>query len=156
MLSQDLVDLLNKREFISAGTCDFKGRPNAAPKFVLKADAEHVYIVDYTIGTTYDNLKMNPRVSMSFIEPRTLMGYQLNGAVTIIDSGPLYKKMRNEMVDKEIRLTAQHLIEDVRGSHKHDVYEIGITEKFVIFKVKIDEVVEIGTKGDLKRRKKGE
>lgn len=26
MLNQELVDLLNKREFLSAATCDFKGR----------------------------------------------------------------------------------------------------------------------------------
>jgi hypothetical protein len=99
---------------------------------------------------------LNPRASLSFIDPRTLTGYQVNGAVTILDAGTTYEKLRDETVDKEIRLTAQHLIEDVRGSHKHETYEVDITEKFVIFEIAVDEIVEIGTKGDLKRRKKGE
>ena len=156
MITKELVELLNKREFVSLATCDFKGRPNAAPKFLLKADEEHIYLVDYTISTTYQNLKLNPRVSISFIDPRTLMGYQLNGAVAIIEKGPIFDRMHKDMIDKEIRLTAQHLIEDVRGGQKHDVYEVEITEKVVIFEVKVDEIVEIGTKGDLKRRKKSE
>lgn len=151
----EILGLLEKREFISVATCDFRGRPNAAPKFVLKADEERIYLVDYTIGTTYGNLRANPRASLSFLDPRTLTGYQLNGSVAIIDKGPVYRKMRAETVDKEIRLTAQHLIEDVRGSHKHDTYEVEITEKFVIFEIRVDEVVEIGTKGDVRRRKKG-
>jgi predicted pyridoxine 5'-phosphate oxidase superfamily flavin-nucleotide-binding protein len=156
MLTKEQVELLNKREFVSLATCNFSGRPNAAPKFLLKADEEHVYIVDYTISTTYQNLKLNPRVSISFIDARTLTGYQLNGAVAIIEKGPVFDQMHKDLIDKEIRLTAQHLIEDVRGGQKHDAYEVEITEKVVIFEVKVDEIVEIGTKGELKRRKKGQ
>ena len=55
------------------------------------------------------------------------------------------------MADKEVRLTAKHIIEDVRGEGRHDNYEVVIREKFVIFEVKIDEVVEIGIRGEVKR-----
>lgn len=151
----ELLHLLEKREFISVATCDLKGRPNAAPKFVLKADEGHLYLVDYTIGMTYQNLKVNPRVSVSFIDPRSLKGYQLNGTAVIIEKGRLYEKMRREMVEKEIRLTAEHLIQDVRGEARHDVFEVGIGEKYVVFKVAVDEVVEIGPRGEITRKRKG-
>ncbi|MDD5422720.1 MAG: pyridoxamine 5'-phosphate oxidase family protein [Candidatus Omnitrophota bacterium] len=153
MLSKELIKLLETREFISIATCDFKGRPNAAPKFLLKTDNEFMYLVDYTISTTWRNLKINPRASMSLIDPSTLKGYQLNGTVKIIEKGPKYKKMRKEMLDKEIRLTAKHIIDDVRGTSKHESFEVVITENFVIFEVRITEVVEIGIKGELKRFK---
>jgi len=155
MLTEDLVGLLEKREFISVATCDLKGRPNAAPKFVLKVDKERIYLVDYIIGTTYDNLKINPRVSLSFLDPRTLNGYQLNGSVRIISKGSIFEKMRREMLEKEIRLTTKHIIEDVRGESTHDAYEVTIAERYVVYIVTIDEVVEIGAKGDLKRKMKG-
>lgn len=151
MLSEGLLKLLENREFISVATCDFKGRPNAAPKFLLKAGKSRIYLVDYTIGTTWRNLKTNPRTSLSFIDPATLKGYQLNGAARIIDKGREYDRMFNQMQDKEIRLTTKHIIEDVRGMSRHDNFEVVITEKFVVLEVKIEEVVEIGIRGELKR-----
>jgi uncharacterized pyridoxamine 5'-phosphate oxidase family protein len=153
VLTKELISILEKREFLSVATCGLNNRPNAAPKFLLKVDEEHIYLVDYTIGTTWQNLKVNPRLSLSFMDQNTLKGYQINGDVQIIDKGPAYKKMHKEMMDKEVHLTTKHIIEDVRGEGRHDNYEVIIREKFVIFEMKIDEVVEIGVRGELKRRR---
>ena len=153
MLTGELIKLLEKQEFISVATCDFKGRPNAVPKFLLKVDKDYIYLVDYTIGTTWKNLKINPRVSISFMDHTTLKGYQLNGKAVIITKGREYDNLCKEMTAKEIRLTTQHIIEDVRGESTHEIFELVITEKFVVFKVKINEIVEIGVKGELNRRK---
>jgi predicted pyridoxine 5'-phosphate oxidase superfamily flavin-nucleotide-binding protein len=154
MLSKELISLIEKREFLSVATCDFKGRPNAAPKFVLKVEIDRIYLVDYTIGTSLKNLKVNPKVSMSLVDIRTLKGYQFNGSVKIITRGKLYNKMRNEMTDKEVRLTTQRIIDEVRGQPTHETFEVLISEKFIIFEVRIDEVVEMDIYGGLKRNKK--
>ncbi len=154
MLPKELMDLLEKREFVSVATCDFKGRPNAAPKFVLKVESACIYLVDYTIGTSWKNLKINPKISMSLIDTRTLKGYQLNGFVKILTRGKLYDKMRSEMMDKEVRLTTQRIIDEVHGKPTHETFEILISEKFIIFEVKIEEVVEMDVHGQMTRSKK--
>ncbi|MFA5144198.1 MAG: pyridoxamine 5'-phosphate oxidase family protein [Candidatus Omnitrophota bacterium] len=154
MLPKELADLLETREFISVATCDFDGHPSAAPKFILKREGNYIYLVDYVIGMTWKNLKANPQVSMSIVDTRTLKGYQLNGKVKIMSRGKLYNKMRKEMMDKEVRLTTQHIIDEVRGHPTHDTFEILISEKFVIFEVKLEEVIEIDIHGELKRNKK--
>lgn len=154
MLKEDLIDILNKREFVSVATCDFEGRPNAAPKFLLKVDKDSIYLVDYTISTTWKNLKINPRISISFMDTSTLNGYQINGSVKILDKGRLYDKMRGEMLEREVRLTAKHIIEDIRGEAKHENFEIVMAEKFVIFKITVDEIVKIGIGGELERERK--
>ena len=143
---------LDKLEFINVATADTGGQPNAAPKFLLKVVGRAVYLVDYTIGRTWKNLRENPRVSLSYMEHETLTGYQLNGSVKIISSGAGYEKMRDEMTDKEIRLTAKHIIEDVAGKSKHEHFEVGITERFIILKVTVDEVTAIGHRGDIVRK----
>lgn len=153
MLTKELTKLLENREFISVATCDFKGRPNAAPKFLLKVEGDVIYLVDYTIGMTWKNLKMNPRASLSLIDPKTLKGYQINGSVHILEKGAKFEKLCKEMRDKTIHLTTQHIIEEVRGESKHETFEIVITEKFVVFEVKIDEIAEIGIGGELTRKK---
>lgn len=154
MFSKELAGLLANREFINVATCDFKGKPNAAPKFLLKVEGARIYLVDYTIGATWRNLKANPRISMSLIDVPKLKGYQLNGAVKIISKGKFYDKMHKEMVEKEISLTARHIIDELRGHNVHEVFEVLISEKFVIFEVYVDEVVEMDIQGELKRIKK--
>ena len=71
MLPKKIKELLENREFISVATCDFKGRPNAAPKFFLKFEHNFIYLVDYTIGMTWENLKVNPKASLSLMDPDT-------------------------------------------------------------------------------------
>lgn len=145
------MKLVEKREFVSVATCDISGRPNAAPKFVLKVEKDAVYLIDYIMGHTYANLKMNPRASLSLMDPQTLKGYQLNGPVKIIDKGPIYDKIFKEQDARKVSLTAQHIIEEVRGGSKHETFEVMMPEKFVILKVSIEDIAEINPTGELER-----
>jgi len=152
-IDEKIMDLIRKREFVNVATCDHANRPNAAPKFVLKLDRNYIYLVDHTIGRTWRNLKINPRASLSFIDTNTLNGYQINGSVEIIEKGLEYKKIHDELLNKQISLTAKHIIEEVRGEGRHDNFEVALPERFVIFKVMLEEVVEIFSKGKVVRNK---
>jgi len=153
MLKNKAIDFLRDRAFVSVATADFDGNPNAAPKFLLKIEDNFIYLVDYIIGRTWENVKINPKVSLSFMDSDTLLGYQINGRIEIIDHGPLYDKMSAELSKKEIELSAQRIIEGIYKDKKHKTFEVGLPEKMVIFKVKIEEIVEIGTSGKLTREK---
>ena len=82
-MNKKIVELLKSREFVSVATCDFDGRPNAASKFMLRVEGNFIYLVDYFVGRTYRNLGANPRISLSFMDTNSLVGYQLNGLVKI-------------------------------------------------------------------------
>jgi len=151
MIPRKVINLLQNREFISVATCDPSGRPNAAPKMVLKAEGNCVYLVDYTIGTTFRNLRVNPRASISFMDLETLFGYQLNGQVTIIEKGAQYDAMLKELLLREIDLSIKRIVEGVRKEKAHKTFELEITENLIIFKIDMEEFVEIGPHGGLKR-----
>lgn len=151
MLTKIVGELLKNREFISVATCDYNGRPNAAPKFILKVENNFVFLVDYIVNKTWQNLNVNPKASLSFMDADTLVGYQVNGPVHIIDKGAEYDQVLNELRLKEIDLSAKRIIEGITKGKIHKSFEVASPEKFVIFKVKMEEVVEIGPGGDLKR-----
>lgn len=151
MLSTKIAQFLKNREFISVATCDFKGRPNAAPKFILKFENNFIYLVDYTIGMTWENLNINPKASLSFMNSDTLVGYQINGAVEIIDQGPEYNSLLREFKKKQIDLSIKRIIEGVSRGKGHESFEVALPERFVVFKVKLKDVAEIGPRGELKR-----
>jgi predicted pyridoxine 5'-phosphate oxidase superfamily flavin-nucleotide-binding protein len=153
MINKNIKALIESKEFISVATCDLDGRPNAAPKFLLKVEASYIYLVDYIIGKTFRNLSVNPRASLSFFDNNTLVGYQLNGKVEIIDSGPEYSATLNDLARKEINLSTNRIIEGVIKGQAHEAYEVAASKQFVILKVKVEEIVQIRSSGALQREK---
>lgn len=146
-------DLLKYKTFISVATADIHGRPNAAPKFLLKIENNFIYLIDHSKTRTWENLKVNPYVSLSFMDLENLIGYQINGSVQIIDKGAEYEKIYNELLRKEVDLSTTRIIEGVEKEKKHKSYEAAIPDKCGIFKIQIEEIVEIGTTGELRIEK---
>ena len=152
-MNKKVSDLLKIREFVSVATCDLEGHPNAAPKFILRLENNFIYLVDYSIGRTSQNLKVNPRISISFMDNDTLMGYQLNGPVEIINQGEEYDTLVKDLLQKELDLSTQRIIEGVTQGKPHGGFELSLSESFIIFKVKVEEISEIASNGTLKREK---
>lgn len=153
MLDKEINQLLKSREFISIATCDLADQPNAAPKFFLKLEDGHIYLVDYSIGRTWRNLQVNPRASLSLMDTEKLVGYQVNGTVEIIDKGGEFEKIMHELVEREVTLSAKRIIEGVTSGKKHTNFELDISKKFAILKIKVEEVAQIGARGEIKREK---
>jgi len=147
-----IKEILSKREFVHAATADFDGRPNVAPKFLLKVEDNFIYLADCVIGRTWQNIKINPRVSLSVSDRDTLTGHQINGKVEIIDKGAAYEKLLGELKRQEINLSVERIIEGIQTGTKHKDFELAFPERVIFFKVKVEEVVEIQAAGQLSRQ----
>ena len=75
------ADILKGREYISVATADKDAKPNAAPKFLLKFEKPYLFLIDYSFATTTENLRVNPRAALSFMDLENLEGYRLYGSV---------------------------------------------------------------------------
>lgn len=146
-----ITELLQKREFISVATSDLSGKPNAAPKFLLKLEGSFIFLIDHTRGKTWENLKKNPRVSLSFMDTESLTGYQINGGVKIIDKGPAYDKIFNELLQKKIDLSCRRIIEGVVHEKGHKSFEVAMPDRVVIFKIEIEDIAEIDHRGEIRK-----
>lgn len=153
MLTKRIAEVLKDREFISVSTCNLKGEPNAAPKFFLKLERNFIYLIDYTIGRTWGNLKENPRISLSLMDTETLSGYQINGMVEIIESGLEFENIYAQLLQKQINLSAKRIIEGIGKAKRHSSFEVAMADKFVILKVAINEIAEIVPGGEVKRER---
>jgi len=152
-MNKKIVELLNSREFVSVATADLECRPYAAPKFLLKIEGNFIYLVDYIVGRMFSNLKINSRISISFMNNESLRGYQLNGSVEIIEKGPEHEHLLKDLARREMDLATQRIIEGVTKGKTHEGFEVTMSKKFAIFKVRVEEVAEIFSSGLLKREK---
>jgi hypothetical protein len=148
----NLMPFLSPGKFVNVATCSRERMPNVAPKLVVKTEKNVLYLVDYVIGRTYNNLKKNPRVSVSFIDNRTLTGYQLNGSVNIIESGEEFGGFSEEFQQIKTNFTVERILFNMRSGEKISPLEFSLPEKFAILKVKVIEIVEISSSGGLSSR----
>ncbi|MDD5195122.1 MAG: pyridoxamine 5'-phosphate oxidase family protein [Candidatus Omnitrophica bacterium] len=150
--TSQVAAILENKEFIEMATCDHSGRPNVAPKFLLNTVRNCIYLADYVIGRTYRNLKINPQASLSTMDFNTLTGYQINGYVTLIDKGPVYRSLLKDFERGKIKFSAKRLIEGVRKEKKYKDFELEFPEKIVIYKIQAYEIVRIGIKGTVEKQ----
>lgn len=150
VITQEALKVLSKRRFINIATCDNKNRPNVAPKFVLKVDGGHIYLIDYVMNTTLKNIKINNKVSLSTIDKTSLNGYQINGTASVLKKDSSYKELLKEYNEKQIMLSTDRIIKTIQGE-KQRALEVQLPEKVTILKVKINEIVRICLTGNLDR-----
>ncbi len=147
----DIRRLLDNREFINLATADHTGRPNVAPKFILKIEGVHLYLVDYVMGRSYENLKENQRVSLSLMDLDTLIGYQMNGTADLIEKGQAYDALYEELTQREVSLSAKRVLEGIDKGRRHKSFEVTFSDHITMIKVKVQEFVEISPQGKLRR-----
>ncbi|HTL70558.1 MAG TPA: pyridoxamine 5'-phosphate oxidase family protein [Candidatus Eisenbacteria bacterium] len=149
VILEKIRSLLRDRSFISLATANLKCEPHAVPKFLLKIQDGCVYLVDYAIARTVENLRSNPRACLSFMDLRDLEGYRMSGSVTLVEEGPEHAALLKEFEKRLIRMSATRLIEGMKSGKPNEHYELEIPNRVLVIKVKIEEVVKVGRQGEL-------
>jgi predicted pyridoxine 5'-phosphate oxidase superfamily flavin-nucleotide-binding protein len=153
IITEKVRGFLQNQEFINIATCDFAGRPNVAPKFLLKIKNDYIYLADYVKGRTYRNIMINSKVSIATENTETLTGYQINGEAEIIEEAAEYRHLIEEFREKQIQFSVTRIIEGLHKEVRHGVFETSLPEGIAVFKIKAEEIVEIIPTGELKRNR---
>lgn len=96
-IPQDLQEFV-KGKMAWVGTASRDGTPNATPKGSVRIlDDSHLIFADLFSRKTRANLKENPQVSVTVIDVATFKGYQFKGTAELIDSGPLFEEVKEQL-----------------------------------------------------------
>jgi uncharacterized pyridoxamine 5'-phosphate oxidase family protein len=144
---------LEKRAFVFFATADLIGQPNVAPKFLVRVGQKDLYLVDYVFGKTWENIQVNPKAAISFMEQDTLHGYLLRGTTEWINAGERFDSIIEEFQDKQLSMIVARVAEGVSRSKKHEDSDFAMPEKGGVIKFHVEELVEIGASGKLKQER---
>ena len=153
VLTKKIVKFLKTNEFLNIATCSSDMQPNVAPKILLKIDGDCVYLGDYNIDRTWMNIRSNHRVSLSCIDMDTLVGYQLNGVAESIDEGLQQDNLSKLFNKKKLDFSTNRIIEGVRCGKEHRSSEMVFPDRVIVYKIRLEEVIEIQPEGTLERKK---
>jgi general stress protein 26 len=148
-INEALEAILEKREFVSIATVGNDGQPNSVPKFLYRGKGSFLYLLDYVAGKTITNLRENPKASVSFMDLDTLEAYRMNGTAKIIQKGPVFDAVLKGWNEKLVQLSTDRVIEAVRTGKRRNHYEMEMTDRMVVIKVRIESMIKIGRKGDI-------
>lgn len=85
MLTEDVLNYIERSVLCWVATVDANGMPNVSPKEVFAAyDASTVLIANIASPKTVRNLQANPQVCLSFIDIFVQKGYKLRGTADIV------------------------------------------------------------------------
>jgi uncharacterized protein len=92
------------REFLTSylsfvATADSKGVPNVVPKGNLAVlDDNHLVFADLYSLQTRKNLKGNPQIAITVVNPAGYAGYQIKGRAEVIERGKEYDRLSGKVM----------------------------------------------------------
>lgn len=79
-------------------TASADGTPNVTPKGSVQVlDDNTIIFADLFSLKTRDNLKQNPKVAVTLVDLEKFKGYQFKGKAELIDAGPLFDRVKEEL-----------------------------------------------------------
>lgn len=93
VLTQEMKELIERVRFCNAATASRDGQPNVSPKgSITWLDDATLAFCEYNSIHTRENLKQNPQIAISLVDPQKLLFMQFKGKAELTTEGEQYKK----------------------------------------------------------------
>ena len=103
-IPQEIQEFI-KGKLAWVATASTDGMPNATPKGSVQViDDEHLVFADLFSCKTRDNLKENPKASVTVIDEKTYKGYELKGYAEMLSAGPLFDQVVEQLKQAPMKL----------------------------------------------------
>ena len=110
-LTEKIVSLIKKQGFVIVSSLNEEGRIHSSAKGVVGIDERgRVFVIDLYQACTYNNLKKNPVVTVTFVDEHKFEGYALQGQAKIVEKKDISKSIIAEWEDKVIQRISKRLI----------------------------------------------
>ena len=132
-ISKQIKEFLDVQKLGYVATASENGHPNISPKGTIVGwDSETIAFADIRSPDTMQNLRQNPRIEISVIDPLLRKGFLFKGTTRILDAGKTYNEIIAYYREKGIKSPLKSIIL-VDVNHVEHVtsplYDLGTTEE---------------------------
>jgi len=141
-IAEEIVDFLDKQNFVIVSTIDNKGFPHTSCKGIIKIDKRgRITLIDLYRGKTLENIKQNPYISITAVDEHKFQGYCLKGKGEIL---PLKKDVSADWGDIISKRITQRLLKNIRGEKGHPSHpEVSLPSPKYLIEIEIKEIVNL-------------
>ena len=144
-LSNEIVQFFQNQGYVIVSTLDINGIPHNSCKGIVEIKQDgRVYLLDLYKSATFNNLKRNPRISITAVDEHKFRGYCLKGRAKIIPVEKLKPEILRSWEDKISSRITRRLLKNIREEKGHPRHPEALMPKpkyMVVMTVK--EVVDL-------------
>ncbi len=145
-LPDKVVSFLKKQSFVIVSTIDPDGRIHCSAKGIVGVHKEgRVFVIDLYHNKTYNNLKNDPRVSITQVDEHSFTGYTLSGQAKIVLKDDIHDDHIKEWEKRVLKRISERLIKSVRsGKVSSAHYEAQLPEepKYLI-EINVENIIDL-------------
>lgn len=144
-LSDDIIHFFQKQGFVVVSTIDRNGYAHSSCKGIVKINRiGRIYLLDLYRGKTYENLRQNPRISITAVDEHRFRGYCLKGKAKIIKRDKLKPQIIKAWEDKINSRITQRIIKSIHSEKGHPRHpEVLLPKPEYMIVVEVGEVIDL-------------
>jgi len=144
-MPSEVVEFLQKQDFMIVSTVDENGFPHTACKGIVKIFSEgKVYLLDVYLKNTYANLKRNPNVGITAVDEHHFKGYCLQGKAKIHQAEKISAELLRDWEAKVASRITQRLLKNIRDQKGHPAHpEAKLPKPEYMIEVDVDNIIDL-------------
>jgi len=144
-LSGGIINFFHNQGCVIVSTVDKDGFPHCACKGIVQINRNgQIYLLDLYHAKTYENLKYNPRISITAIDEHKFVGYCLKGKAEMIPEGELKSHIIKAWETRIISRLTRRLLKNIREEKGHPRHpEILLPKPEYMIVMEVEEVVDL-------------
>ncbi|MFH1092607.1 MAG: pyridoxamine 5'-phosphate oxidase family protein [Candidatus Omnitrophota bacterium] len=144
-LSQTIVSILKKQGFVIVSSLDKDNRIHSSAKGVVGInESGRVFLIDLYQACTYNNLKKNPTVTVTFFDEHKFEGYALQGKAKIVKKEQIAESVMAEWEDKVVQRISKRMIRNLQtGNSSSHHPEADFPHPKYLIEIDIEKIIDL-------------
>lgn len=144
-LDTNVIDFFQNQGCVIVSTIDKNGSVHNACKGIVMINSNgEIYLLDLYRGKTHENLKNNPRISLTAIDEHKFTGYCLKGRGRILPEAKLQSQIIKAWEERITGRLTRRLLKNIRGEKGHGRHpEVLLPRPEYMIVMKVEEVVDL-------------
>ena len=140
-----VIDFLRTQGFVIVSSIDKNGFPHSSCKDIVKIDSSgRIYLIDVYYGLTAENIRNNPRVSISAVDEHKFIGFCLKGKAKIMlddeISQEFIKSWEDNITSRLTKRLLNNLAQDKSRAHHP---EASLPRPKQLISIEVEEIVSL-------------
>ena len=144
-INKGIINFLHKQPYTVVSTLDEKGYPHNSCKGIVGADESgKIYLLDLYKEKTYENLKKNPKISITAVDEHKFMGFCLKGRGVIVQRNKIRPDVVRSWEDKLKKRISKRLLKNIKGEKGHPRHPEALLPKpEYLIEAEIREIIDL-------------
>ena len=140
-----IIDFLRTQGFVIISSIDGNGFPHSSCKDIVKIEpGGRIYLMDVFYGLTAENIKHNPRVSISAVDEHKFMGYCLKGMAKVMSDNEISQEFIKSWEDNITSRLAKRLLHNLAQDKSHAHHpEASLPRPKHLISIEVEEIVNL-------------